>query len=90
MFALLTVHVIASTILLNRALTLWAFLRVTLDPISSLTVVLTLLEPKSGDSAYDGPMIIIHIASKTERMSFGTRDDGNKFSQGRFKSGPRA
>jgi hypothetical protein len=49
--ALLASHVIAATIFLNGALTLAALLGVTFDPVRSLTVIATFLQPHPSDGA---------------------------------------
>lgn len=57
---------IASTILLYRSRTLWAFFRVCRYPICSFRIVCTLLQPKFDDVTDTGLMICIESASKTE------------------------
>lgn len=59
-------NVLATSVLLNRALTFRAFLGVTLDPVRGLAVVSALLEPHLRHTAYHGSMISLDRASEAE------------------------
>ena len=63
---------LSSTILLNGTLALRTFFGISLDPVGSLTVVLTFLQPKLCDGANDRSMIGVHGASKAERVALWT------------------
>ena len=59
-------HLLAPSVLLNRTLTVTALLRITLDPVRSLTIVATLPQPHLRHSAHDRPMIIFNRTPKTK------------------------
>ena len=61
---------LASSVLLNRTLTLRTLLRVTLYPVGCLTVVTALLEPHPRDSTHNRPVVILNRASKTKLVLF--------------------
>lgn len=65
-------NVLATSVLLNRALTFGALLGVTLDPVRSFAVVSTLLEPHLRHTAYHGSMIALDRASKAEFVLRGS------------------
>jgi len=82
-FTLLAGHMIATTILLDRTLTLATLLRVTLDPIRRLTIIPALLKPQLRDRADNGFVIVLDWTSKTELMLLRKTaiNDGNNGSQ---------
>jgi hypothetical protein len=57
---------LAATILLYRTLTLWAFLRVGLDPVGCFTVVPTFSQPHLGNRTDNGSMITFDWAAKAK------------------------
>ena len=71
-------NALAATILLNRAMTRRALLRVALDPIRSLAVVSALLQPHPGDGAHDWPVITLNRASKAKLVLFPTQSQATR------------
>ena len=69
-------HILATAILLNRTLAFAAFFRITLDPISSLTIVLALLKPQFRDATDNRPMIAINRATETKDVLVSTMNSG--------------
>ena len=70
-------HVLASPVLLDRALALTALLRIALDPIGGLAVVATFLQPHLRDTAYHGPVVSVDRTPKAELVRRrGTATDG--------------
>jgi len=63
---------LASAVLLNGALALRTFFGISLDPVGSLAVVLTLLQPKFCDGTDDGTMIGVNRTSKAKCVAFWT------------------
>ena len=59
-------NLLATPILLDGALTLAAFFGVALDPISCLTIVVTLLKPHLRDRADNRTMVTVDVTSKAE------------------------
>ena len=70
---------LATAILLDRALTLAAFLRVALDPVSSFTIISAFLQPHLRDRTYHRTVIGIYSTPKAECMRAGctARDNGD-------------
>ena len=74
---------LATTILLYRRLALTTLLRIALDPISSLAVILTFLQPELRNRTDNRSMIAINRATKTKFVVRGSttvhsRDNGGK------------
>ena len=69
-------HILATPILLDRTLTFAAFFRITLDPISGLTIVLALLKPQLRNATDNRPMIAINRAAETKDVLFSTLNSG--------------
>ena len=82
-------HALASTVLLNCTLALAALLRVTLDPVGSLTIVLTLLEPHLSHATHHRSMIIVDITAEAELVGIrcSACDDRHNRRESRFGCG---
>jgi len=91
MFTFLACHMIAPPILLNRALAFTTLLRITLDPIRSLTIISTLLQPHLRHPTYNRSMIPFNRTTKAELMPGApTRHSGHHGAQCRSGRGGRA
>ena len=71
-------NILAPPILLNRTLALRTLLGITLDPIRSLTIILTLLQPHLGHRTDHRPMIRVNITAKAELVSCGGSASHNR------------
>ena len=67
---------LAPPILLNRALTHRTLLRVALDPIRSLAIVPTFLQPHSSRRTHDRPMIALDSTTKAKLVFFPRQTEG--------------
>jgi hypothetical protein len=70
MLALFARHVVAPSVLLDRALTKRTLLRVALYPVSRLTVVAALFEPHLRDGTHNRPVVVLDRASETKLVLF--------------------
>lgn len=61
-------HLLAPSILLDRALTLATLLSIALDPVCSFTVILTFLKPELCNGANDRSMVTVDMAAEAELM----------------------
>lgn len=80
--ALFARHVVTSSILFNRRRALGTLFRVCGNPICSLGIVGTLLEPQFDNGAYAWLMIRIGIAAKAELVTACALHSGNDVVQG--------
>jgi len=62
---------IASSVLLNCALTVGTLLRIALDPIRGLTVIFALLQPHLRDATHDWAVVAVNGTSKAELVLLG-------------------
>lgn len=81
---------VATSVLLDRTLTMTTFLSIALDPISSLAVISTFLQPHPRNRADYGAVVALDRTSKTKpvwRIRICTTcDDGHDRRQGTFGS----
>jgi len=64
--ALFASHVIATTVLLNGALTFATLFRIAFDPVCRLAVIAALLQPHLRDITQYRSMVAVDVATKTK------------------------